>query len=523
MKKIEAIATTSGLIVDRKIYIPVSTLLKQLEESCNQLKEKKYSGTPVLISHDHSKMIGWSNLSHILLNDIGYLYVDILISEDRDRLIGLRNKSINDRIKENPNTNKILEIIKMHNIEKSNNSLIENGMLPCFYHKMILKTLMPELPLDKWQMIDYSYLVDNFEISNAGTFRHKQSNIVIFADRNFKKNSHYMNSSNFHFFENLDKFYHKNRDRSKVLLRIDLDVFSYAENLGQCIELEKWWGIPFSGDLSRLPSGVTCHGMGLEESGRTIYDIDRTEFYWYGDDIENKKQIKTLEIEEIKDKSVWLEPDNKEEYIFKYIHTQANQTDKIIIHFDGSVRIYDEVSYKERSGRNLSNTNKDAGYKKLFRIDGIIDIEDWKELVNNYFVNNHLVMEYFENTVSKSSKESEKISSSINSSIEKEINIRVSCKENDSSDISRGSYITSKEDVIEFYNIFDRTDFSSEKDVRIKLIIRNQQFTSVFEFFGIKEKVISLVSNCRNHINTECWPSEFVDKIHNELLNVMKQ
>jgi hypothetical protein len=64
-------------------------------------------------------------------------------------------------------------------------------------------------------------------------------------------------------------------------------------------------------------------------------------------------------------------------------------------HLDGAIRLYDEESYINRLEEPISNTGKNSSYFKLWRIDGDIPLSIWKELICDFYKDNHLIGEYF--------------------------------------------------------------------------------------------------------------------------------
>ncbi len=64
------------------------------------------------------------------------------------------------------------------------------------------------------------------------------------------------------------------------------------------------------------------------------------------------------------------------------------------MHFDGAVNLYDKANYGGRFNTDPRRRIKAAERRKLFRLDGEIDLATWGELTTRFFYNNELVEEY---------------------------------------------------------------------------------------------------------------------------------
>ena len=66
-----------------------------------------------------------------------------------------------------------------------------------------------------------------------------------------------------------------------------------------------------------------------------------------------------------------------------------------IEHLDGAIRSYDAAEMLSRLDLNLMHVERKTDYKKLWRVDGDLDIRQWKMLIHNFFRGNPLIAEYF--------------------------------------------------------------------------------------------------------------------------------
>ena len=81
----------------------------------------------------------------------------------------------------------------------------------------------------------------------------------------------------------------------------------------------------------------------------------------------------------------------------RLIHSEFNTQFKTINHFDGSVLFYEKIALEKRKSVLLSSRPKLSKSKqKLFRIDGKIGFESYKNILLRFFSGNELLLEYFD-------------------------------------------------------------------------------------------------------------------------------
>jgi hypothetical protein len=64
-------------------------------------------------------------------------------------------------------------------------------------------------------------------------------------------------------------------------------------------------------------------------------------------------------------------------------------------HTDGAIRMYREAAMLKRLEVDLKSAGRHTEYTKLWRVDGLVAVANWKRLVSDYFRDNPLVGEYF--------------------------------------------------------------------------------------------------------------------------------
>lgn len=170
-----------------------------------------------------------------------------------------------------------------------------------------------------------------------------------------------------------------------VKVRLDPDLVGLAETYRTPLEFAFWWGPKFDDDLTAIPNGITQHGA--DDLQRMFSGVSKTEFWWH-----EQNGLKTLECEELLDiPSLGVGSDV---YGCRYAHSIIDPTSKVPFHLDGAIRMYDEAKMVARLDKNMYAAGRHSDYTKLWRVDGPLSVEDWKELVTHHYRDNHLVGEY---------------------------------------------------------------------------------------------------------------------------------
>lgn len=187
---------------------------------------------------------------------------------------------------------------------------------------------------------------------------------------------------------------------AKVELKIALDPIIHAtpNMLDRTIELDYWHGQHF--DASRLNNrnftGVTVHGRN-DPTGLLDFTFPITKTVFYIKDYSNGE--KEFQIEEIV--PIGSRTSSGKSYVLhRFAHFIWNIDKQVFNHIDCSVLIYTKDEHEKRTKYDwkLNDTTKYANVydrKKLFRLDGEMELEIIKDLLFSFFRYNELVMEYF--------------------------------------------------------------------------------------------------------------------------------
>ena len=142
----------------------------------------------------------------------------------------------------------------------------------------------------------------------------------------------------------------------------------------------------FNDDLSKIKLKVIARHQASEDE-RALHGISWTEFWWY-----NQGGRRTFEAEEVV--NIPSGGISTTKFGCRFVHSILGEDDKTPIHLDGAIRLYDEEAMIRRLDCDILEAGRKAEYQKLWRIDGALPVESWKELLCHYFRDNHLVGKY---------------------------------------------------------------------------------------------------------------------------------
>jgi len=266
------------------------------------------------------------------------------------------------------------------------NITCKNNLKPFKYEcsAIIKEKLAEELFPNIFSQKDQDGLIDILLLQpfKPGLFR--VGDLVLFAHPYFRRNLSQWNSYCVEFLDILQNLRTKNDIRIKIAL--DPNSIGLAESYKDRMEFEYWWGPKFTDDLSKIPMGMTQH-VEVDRFKQECLEIEKTEFFWG-----KINGIKTFECEEVKNRpSLGVSDDF---FGCRYVHSMLDDTGQNIAHIDGAIRGYNIDQITNRKQMAIDKLGRHTKYTKLWRIDGNVSVELWKELVCHYFRGNHLVGEY---------------------------------------------------------------------------------------------------------------------------------
>lgn len=353
------------------------------------ISQNAIEGMPSLIEHDFHRPLGWIFPYGLLIEPkisktVGNFFV--CETDDDSKLIYPKIQDFWQRTHYERTKNhkaKFIELLKENYEEEG--QFIEKGCV-AYYLKNIVDKVFPSLFVnaDKDGLIYLKDLLDDFSYAGSGIFKSKNGDFCIFCHQYFNRNLSLLNNYNTYFIDEFVRL--KSNNDITLRIAIDKNLIGLSETYRGVLEFDYWWGPKFNNDISSIPNEVTRYESNDEQ--KFFSSVLGTEFWWKTDGDE-----KTLEVEEIREKpSLGVDRDS---YGCRYIHSIYDNNKAEFIHFDGAIRLYSDEQILKRWEVNINKAGKNTTYTKLFRIDGKLELSDWKKLCILYYKGNPLLFEYF--------------------------------------------------------------------------------------------------------------------------------
>lgn len=339
-------------------------------------------GVPSCISHDMHRLIAWSKGMSLYLEPGLVRLAGLVFSPESSEEEKELRTTFEARIKE-----QIHEGFKPHarKLYKKLSGLLSKEHYPLMpaCAAIVDNNLVSKKFPDFFKNKDKNGLVPLSGLRPIGPGVFEIDGLLLFAHPFFRRSLSRYNSLNTPFLSRLQNVFKSYDLETKIA--IDPDMIGLADTYTENIELEYWWGPKFDNELSKIEFGVSKHAA--NDDLKMFHGISATEFWWH-----NQNDIKTLECEELRDiPSYGI---NGDRFGCRYVHSMLDQAKFVPNHIDGAVRLYSEAAMIERLETDIAKSGKKSNYRKLWRIDGEIEISVWKELMNDYFRDNRLVGEY---------------------------------------------------------------------------------------------------------------------------------
>ena len=353
----------------------------------DSMKNSFADGMPQLLSHDRHRLIGWATPAAVYLEPgLNRVLAHIMDpeSEAEKQEMLLRWKDFIARTVHGvpeESIAKLKELICSENL--SGSEMPWDSGVHALRSKGIAERVFPEL----FKLMDKDGLVpfDELKMIRPGIFQIGE--LCAFAHYYMRRSESPLNHFNEELLNTLNQI-SKNPD-IHVRVRLDPDMVGLADSARHIMELDYWYGSKFTDNLASIPAGVTTHGA--DERQRFFHQISRTEFWWQkrtkGRDVEL-----ILEAEELRDSESGAD---RTKLRCRYVHSVIDEATQRIEHLDGSIRAYTQEEMISRMDVDLKRAGRHTEYTKLWRMDGIIELGRWKNVIHNHFRDNTLVSEYF--------------------------------------------------------------------------------------------------------------------------------
>lgn len=363
--------------------------------------EKSTQAVPMHLGHDMHRPIGCMvpfglYFEPQLVRNIGVSLIPET-DEETEQILDFKKYSTYINIKEDIDSNNGA----LYKILKDNLSddfkYIHSSTLAIFDKGIVAKVFKNLINLKvKDDLIPIKDLLKEFDYKYQGVFVHKKLDLCIYADSFFRRSLSRHNCFHYKFLDEFMSF--KDNDEVVLKIAIDWDLIGYAQSLLPTMEFDYWFGPKYSDEIDKIDPGLTKHIT--TDFERDYYQLSSTEFFW-----KINKNLREFELEELKESEA---PTEVNFYGCRYVHSIYDTNKSTFVHFDGAIRGYDSDLYFERIDQKMTDFGRRSQYKKLFRMDGKIGINDWKSLITNYMQSNPLIYEYFNAEKPKSELEKPK-------------------------------------------------------------------------------------------------------------------
>jgi hypothetical protein len=344
------------------------------------LRQKWQWGTPSSLGHDQTKPIGWMHPISLYFEPSVTRLVGSFSAPETEAEVKELNQALLINVQqENQDMCKPYETKLRERLgtTASDKAVLWNAGCAALLETNLAVRAFPSL----FAGADKDGLIDITPLKHLGAGVFEMDGLALFAHRQFRRSASLLNSINYHFYENYEEL----RSMGSCLrIALDPDLVGEPSSFRTPIELAYWWGPPFVNDLKSIPAGVTQYAS--TDFERLYSGTIKSEFWW-----QSRKGQHILEMEELKDADLYSE---QETICCRYLHCIIDEMNGDVLHLDGAVRCYSPEGMRARLNVDISKSERNTKYHKLWRIDTNIPLETWKRLVSDYFRDNHLVGEY---------------------------------------------------------------------------------------------------------------------------------
>ena len=336
---------------------------------------------PSYINHNHEKSIGFANLTGIFLEPgCAYLTNSVTIGENESEAATIKHRNDKTLFQRGVEDNKekydlLIEKLGSAVVGECKRMWLDGVFI--FNEGIVGRAIKDLSDKIKNGLIDGSFLNPVL----PGVYRF--GDYIVCAHLLFRRGYSYLNALNSEFLSKLEGF---ERENCRIQIALDMDCIGLAGTEQKSREYQYWWGPIFDDNLNSIPLGVTKHVN--EHYDKLFSETRYTEFGWY---IQDNKH--TFECEEITDIPN-LRIDKTVMYACRFVHSMVNEKG-VPVHLDGAIRAYTDEKMISRLDISIKDCERDTIYTKLWRIDGLIPVAKWKELITHYYRDNMMVGEYF--------------------------------------------------------------------------------------------------------------------------------
>lgn len=261
----------------------------------------------------------------------------------------------------------------------------------------IVNHLNEEIVLDKDHLVSTKLISELYSSDYRQTGSSNSDNYFLFAHHYFRRGLDSQTNWAPHF---IAKFWGFNEPLIESHVALDLNRVRIDMSSSQYMEFDTWYGASFSNQIENIKDGLVKLRPPLDIEPRVLdwlfknnYSLD---INWH-----TSGGIKTFQLAAFWDDTIRIEFEGQEVFPVKYVHAEYDISQGCFRHFDGAIHMYNEEDYLLRRESDFNYNFKGdvqikSHSKKLFKLNGKIEVETWIDLTSHFLTGNPLVIEYFE-------------------------------------------------------------------------------------------------------------------------------
>ena len=281
------------------------------------------------------------------------------------------------------------------NIQPSDIDFIERiGIVA--HRKNLLKDICPDLPVDKDGLVPWTFIKEKLKATNQMAGYFNVDNFIAMVHSGFRRGMHIENNWSPSFVES---FWKHDDQNIESFIALDYDTIRINKDPFFLVELDTWFGPPFSENIDSISDGISKlrPPLDIPKSFIDLFfnDVHSLDIKW-----STKGCIKTFQSLEFKSEGIKIKAEGSEFHPAKYMHAEYDLKTHSFRHFDGAIQYFTPEEYNFRVNGDFNFDLKGpravkAKYQKLFKFNGVFDKKHWANFCSHFYTGNPLIYEYF--------------------------------------------------------------------------------------------------------------------------------
>jgi len=269
------------------------------------------------------------------------------------------------------------------------------GLVACYPN--LLNLIDERIEVDKEGLIPTKVINELYPNKTTKTAHSLCENYFIMAHPYFRRGLYEEANWAPHF---IAMFWGYDHNKIDSYVAVDMDRVRIDMSKSEYMEFDTWYGANFTSEIKDVKDGLVKIRPPMDIDSSTLsfmfknaYSLD---VYWY-----TKDKIKTVQIAAFSDETISIDVDGENLFPVKYVHAEFDLATNTFRHFDGAIHLYNQDDYLARRDSDFNYNYKGkklikSKAKKLFKLNGEVEVKSWIELTAHFFTGNPLIVEYFE-------------------------------------------------------------------------------------------------------------------------------